>query len=593
VVVVAVALAVWTMRDGGPDTGPSLDTQDSRGRVAATRVPAATSKSGKTMIAVLPFQNLGDPGDEYFADGMTEEITSRLAAVRDLGVISRTSAMQYKGTNKSLQEIGEELGVDYVLEGTVRWSKSGEADRVRITPQLITVADDTHLWSDRYDRTLEDIFAVQSEIAQNIVRELGVSLVEGEQAQIEERPTDDMQAYQAYLRGVDMWRSTQYLERELETMIEVFDEAVRLDPEFTDALQYLTRVHSAMAHFGYDRSEQRMALAKGYAQRTLEVAPESYLGHLALGTYYYWCRKDYEHALEELDRAAELHPALPDVISTRAYVKRRLGLFREAIADMERVIELDPRDHNIAQETGDTYMCLRDFGTAGTYFRRAIELAPNNALVYWYSMVLGIVQGDLTSSRKAFERMPDHEVLTPETRLWIEYLERDIDNVRRTESTMGDGAITAPTIYTPYPALRARLSFALGNAEAARSAFAVVRDHLRRAIEERPRDARLYAELCVAEAGLGNRADADAARARCLEVADPDVYGDPAYYEKFFTADVLLGNHDEALDRLDALLSRPSELFHPGYFTLEPVCDPLRDDPRFGEILARHDGERF
>jgi hypothetical protein len=148
-------------------------------------------------------------------------------------------------------------------------------------------------------------------------------------------------------------------------------------------------------------------------------------------------------------------------------------------------------------------------------------------------------------------------------------------------------------VYTPFRALEARLQWVAGNEDAANAGFEWTRDHLREALTERPRDARLYAELCAVEAGLGNREASDAARERCLEVADPDVYGDPAYYMKFFTASVLLGDNDNAFEQLDALLSRPSENYHPGFFKIEPVCDPLRDDPRFQAIIARHEGETF
>ena len=166
--------------------------------------PTLVDDSGEPMIAVLPFENLGPPEDEYFADGMTEEITSRLAMVSGLGVISRTSAMQYKENRPALKQIGEELGVDYVLEGTVRWAKSPEGPgRVRITPQLIRVADDRHLWADNIEKELEDIFAVQAEIAQRVVQELGVTLLGREQEALDQRPTENPAAYQAYLRGID------------------------------------------------------------------------------------------------------------------------------------------------------------------------------------------------------------------------------------------------------------------------------------------------------------------------------------------------------------------------------------------------------
>ncbi|MEJ2722590.1 MAG: protein kinase, partial [bacterium] len=201
--------------------------------------------SGKRMLVVLPFENLGPPDVEYFTDGITEEITSRLAALTGLGVISRTSAFQYKGAHKSIKQIGEELNVDYVLEGTVRWDSPNEGgSRVRVTPQLIRVTDDTHLWSARYDRVLEDIFAVQSEIAAHVIEELNVTLLEPEREGLAARPTDNMEAYQAYLRGRDYIGRAGYSRRIWRLAIEMFERAVELDSNFALAYADLANAHS-------------------------------------------------------------------------------------------------------------------------------------------------------------------------------------------------------------------------------------------------------------------------------------------------------------------------------------------------------------
>jgi len=201
-------------------------------------------------IVVLPFENLGSPDDEYFAEGITEEITSRLAAVSGLQVISRTSAMYYKGRQVPLRQIGDELDVAYVLEGTIRWDRSGEGyGRVRITPQLIKVVDDSHLWSERYDRVLEDIFTVQSDIAEQVISQLQATILEPERRAIEARPTENMDAYQAYLSGLSL--ATAGWEPEaFRAAVAMFERAVALDPEFALAYVMLSETHSDVYHFG-------------------------------------------------------------------------------------------------------------------------------------------------------------------------------------------------------------------------------------------------------------------------------------------------------------------------------------------------------
>jgi TolB-like protein len=195
-----------------------------------------TPEPRRNMLVVLPFENLGPPEDEYFADGMTEEITSRLAALHGLGVISRSSSIQYKKTDKTIRKIGEELGVDYVLEGTVRWDRGPEGmGRVRVTPQLIRVSDDIHFWSERYDREIEDIFMVQSEIAEQIIKQLDLTVLEPEREALLARPTDNIEAYDYYLRGLELWRKGWYSAdpQELEQAIQTLEKATKLDPDLT------------------------------------------------------------------------------------------------------------------------------------------------------------------------------------------------------------------------------------------------------------------------------------------------------------------------------------------------------------------------
>jgi len=254
----------------------------------------------KKMLAILPFENLGPVEDEYFADGMTEELTSRLSALHGLGVISRTSAKQYKDSAKTTRQIGEELGVDYVLEGTVRWERSAEGNgRVRVTPQLIRVSDDTHLWSDSYNRALEDIFTVQSEIAEQVAKQLDIVVLEPERKALYAKPTDNLEAYDLLLRAKEHFGlgMINRITGELNQAVELLKKAIELDPDFTFAFIGLAHIHAQAYHSGIDRTEERKAKARDAVDKVLELEPDLPEAQLALGQYYYYVIQDFERTI--------------------------------------------------------------------------------------------------------------------------------------------------------------------------------------------------------------------------------------------------------------------------------------------------------
>ncbi|NIP43532.1 MAG: protein kinase [candidate division Zixibacteria bacterium] len=294
------------------------------------------------MIAVLPFDNLGLPEDEYFADGMTEEITSRLARVKGLGVISRTSAIKYKNSDKQLREIGKELGVAYILEGTVRWSKEEEHSRVRITPQLIRVSDDRHLWANNYERELMDIFEVQADIAIRIVENLGVELLEKDSLTLSTRPTENAEAYKFYLRGADLLKRMEFRQHLLMEAINMFDSAVNLDPGFARAYVYRSMAHTVCYINMFGNIFKHADQALQAAEKALALEPDLAYAHLALGHYYNFIRRDYTRAMEEFLKARPEHPNDPYLFMGIGLVQMRRGEFDEAIGNFQRAAELDP-----------------------------------------------------------------------------------------------------------------------------------------------------------------------------------------------------------------------------------------------------------
>jgi len=300
-------------------------------------------------LVVLPFENLGPPEDAYFAAGMTEEITNRLARVSGLGVISRTSAVQYDRTGKTIRQIGSDLGVGFVLAGSVRWERRAEGPgRVRISPQLIRVTDDTHLWASSYDRVLDDIFAVQSEIAEAVVGRLGVALLPAEQRAIAARPTKSLKAHQAYLRGLEYFWDPDLAKESHELAIRMFERAVGHDPAFVAAHSLLSETHSSLYWFGYDRSPECLEAAREAALRALDLDPDSPEGHRALGTYHYYGHRDYRQAIEEFRLAAKRLPNDTLIAAYIGVVRRRQGSFHEGIAGLEKALGLDPRNALLA-----------------------------------------------------------------------------------------------------------------------------------------------------------------------------------------------------------------------------------------------------
>src|SRR2546422_512457 len=276
-------------------------------------------------ILVLPFQNLGAAQDQYFADGVTEEITSRLGQISRLGVISRTTALHYKNTSLPLTTVASELGVQYVLEGSVRWERGlGGASRVRVTPQLIRVSDDTHLWTDRYDAVLADIFQVQGEIASKVARALGVTLGAGERKAVAVPGTANLEAYDQFLRG------NSYFDRpqdpgNLRLAIQAYERAVALDSNYALAYCGLANAHLLVYFWNIDWTERRLALAKGAVDRALALEPDLPPAHVALAQYYYWGLRAYDQALAELGIARKALPNDPSVVEKSMSIHRRQG----------------------------------------------------------------------------------------------------------------------------------------------------------------------------------------------------------------------------------------------------------------------------
>src|ERR1700720_3519279 len=330
-------------------------------------------------VAVLPFENLSEEKENaFFADGVQDEILTDLAKIADLKVISRTSVMQYKnGISRNLREIGEQLGVAHVLEGSVQ--RTG--GRVRVSAQLIDARTDAHLWAEHYDRPLDDVFAIQSEVAQAIADQLNAKLSPAEKAAIKQRPTGDLVAYDLYLRAEALRAATSFNARLKENLLEatrLLEQAIARDPTFFLAYCRLAEAHDLIYFFGSDHTPARLALASTAIQTALRLRPGSGEAHLTLAAHLYRGYGDYEHALDELTLAQRALPNDPLVFELTGFIARRQGRWEESTTDFERALELDPRNLFFLQQLSFNNEFQRRYRDLASVLDRALKLIPSD-----------------------------------------------------------------------------------------------------------------------------------------------------------------------------------------------------------------------
>jgi pentatricopeptide repeat protein len=546
-------------------------------------------------IVVLPFENLGPSEDEYFADGLTSEIINRLAVVSGLEVISRTSAMRYKNSDSTIPQIGEELEVDYALEGEVRWEREPEGHgRVRITSQLIRVATDSNVWSERYDQVLEDIFTVQSEIAGQVIAELQVSLFEPEQRAIEARPTDNMEAYQAYLLGAQ-YRWASLSNRHLLLTVEMMERAVRLDPDFALAHAMLSEAHSRLYHMRYDFTSERLEMARASAERAMDLQPGIPEGHRALGAYYYYGFRDYDRALEQCAIAAETLSNDADLWNTIFAVYRRQGRWDEALEALEQWQRVDPQRYLAAVEAAITYSAMRDFDRTEQEMNRAISIAPDRAEAYWESGAWNYLRWDGSTQRARELLASAPSLASPEIEyisLMLDLYDRKPDVVLARLEDLSVDVFDLQLWYAPRHLLECMCLSDMGERQRALAACSSAIEFMEGEIQARPHDYRVYSALGHAFALLGRSEEAVRAGQRAVELMGPSKDALDGPFQEIELAKIYtrVGQSHKALDLIEKLLSIPCD-FSVGLLRLDPVWDPLRDHPRFQALLEKYEVE--
>ena len=539
--------------------------------------------AGKS-IAVLPFENLSrDPDNAYFADGIQDEILTRLAKIADLKVISRTSTHRYRSSPEDLPKIALQLGVAHILEGSVQ--KSGE--QVRVTVQLIRAATDSHLWAETYDRKLTDIFAVESEVAEKIARSLRAQLTGAEQQAVTAQPTENPEAYEAYLRGLALWNSLTTAPQMMEKNVLYLDRAVQLDPNFGLAWASLAVAHTFI-YAEYERTPQRLAQAKAALDTALQLDPESGETQFALGMYRYRGLGDYDGALSAFQKARKRAANRVEAIEFSAYVKRRQGKWDDALALHSESLQLDPRNPILLSESALTHRAMRRFKEALELVNRALEIEPTSSNLLVQKAEIYLAQGDLTSAAQLIERLPvdgqDATVFGARIRLWMFEGKYD-DAIDALRKVLAAPENLAKAFVPSYRAWLGIVESLVGHADNARIDLTRAHEQLAALRGEGDKGPQIARDLILTSGFLHDKASVEREASEIQKEIQNDAMDGPGFEEALAVARAQLGEKDAAIESLKHLLQTYGETsLTPDLLRLDPMWNPLRSEPRFQKL---------
>ena len=544
-------------------------------------------------LAVLPFESLGtDPENALFAVGVQDEIRYDLAKVADLKVISRDSVMQYKpGVKRNLREIADALGVANVVEGSVQRS----ADRVRVNAQLTNARTGTRLWRQRYEGALDDEFAIQSKIAKAVVDQLGAKFSSTEKEAVEEKPTDQQQAYDRYVRAGVLLEGTGLDARSADLRyqaVHLLELAVAQDSKFLLAYCRLGLAHEGLYFNGYDHTPLRLTRATEAVEAALRLRPDRGEPHLAAGLLYYYCHRDYDRARSELEIAGRLLPNEPLVFATLGWIDRRQGRWADHLRNVNRALELDPRNVFILHQVAGTYQVLRRYNNLVATFDRALAVAPNDPVA---RVARGLADLDSNATlqpgqvavQQVLANDPSDGVKIVDRWFNIALCARDENDTRHALSAMLQEGITwGANVRTPRSfceGLAARMS---GDNQAAMKAFADAREEMETVLQKQPDYAEAMSVLGMIDAGLGRKEDAIREGRRAVELlpVTKDVMTGPELVRNLALIYAWTGEKNLALDQVASALQGPGPITY-GQLRLSPWWDALRGDPRFDKLV--------
>jgi TolB-like protein/Flp pilus assembly protein TadD len=554
--------------------------------------PRASGRSVEKSIAVMPFQSLSDEKENaYFADGIQDDILTNLAKIGDLKVISRMSAMSYRGDAvRNAREIGKALGVATLLEGSVR----RVGNRVRVNVQLINANNDEHIWAEDYDRDLTDVFAIQTDLAQKIASALQAKLSPNEKARLDQRPTQNPDAYLLFIQAHD-YASQRDLFRDTSLKAEqLYEQAIKLDSNFALAFAGLSIVQSWIYH-SFDPTPGRREKARRNADEALRLQSDIPEGHLALGFSYYYGDRDYDRALAEFDIARRGLPNESEAYLAIGAIQRRQGKWAESTANLEKAATLDPKNADVLKNLCFSYMAQRDFETADKTLDRMIAASPQS---FEARALKGFVaaqwKGDLSVAEKVFSSIPpetDPDGLITMARAWLLIFQRKLpEALQIVQQFRGETLFNTTTARCPKAFLEGEIYRLQGDEAKARTALEHARVVSEQLLREAPDDPGRHGQHGLILAALGQKQEAIAEGKRAVELLpeSQDALDGPRGTAALAQIYAWTGEFDEAFRLLDHLLAIPAHGLTVPLLKLDPAWDPLRKDPRFQDLLAKY-----
>ena len=541
----------------------------------------------------MPFDNLSDnKQNAYFAIGVQDEITSDLARIVDLKVISRTSANLYKSGNpRNSREIGRELGVAHLLEGSVQ--RIG--NRLRVNAQLIDTRTDTHSWAQTYDRDVADLFAVQSDIAQAIVGQLRAKISPAEKRAIEQRPTADLTAFDLYTRANNLLLTVSFGANTKENLLQAVDllnEAVVHDPSFFHAYCQIALAHGLLHFYGYDHTSARLALVEAALGAASRLRPDAGETHLARARNLYWGYLDYSGALTELEIARKSLPNESQIFELTGYIQRRQGRWEESIKSLERALELDPRNLDTLQQLALSYGDLARYAEEKSVLDRALAIQPNDAATKATHAIVDLDwKADTRPLHRTIDeiRVKDPAALQSVADSWLicALAERDPAAAASALSESGENALGDGPIQFSRAFLEGVIARMMKDDRKAQSAFAVARADQEKIVQAQPNYGPPLVLLGLIDAALGRRDEALREGRRAVELlpVEKDAVNGRITIAYFAMIAAWVGDNATACEQLTGAIRYTSSLTY-GQLKLMPWWDPLRGDPCFEQIVA-------
>jgi DNA-binding SARP family transcriptional activator/TolB-like protein len=558
------------------------------------KTPAAAAIAADTIptLAVLPFENLGKSDDAYFADGMSEEISSRLGRLSGLKLIGRQSVKLYATTSKTPAQIGKELGVSYLLTGTVRWDRSRAGhDLVKVSPSLIRVIDGAQMWSEPYQSEVTGVFEIQGKVAERVAQALKLRLTEGQHETLKSRPTNNLEAYDYYLRGNALEAGT-WNPAEIYRAVALYQNAVALDPGFAKAYASLASAHLNVYWFRGDVSPRRLELAKAAIDRALALEPKLPAAYTALAEYYYRGKLDYPRALDAIAATQRFAPYDAAALYVKALVERRQNRWSEAISNLKRASALDPRNTSFLAALGEMQMLTRNYDDAQRTSARLHAIEPEKWLGYYFLARIALLRsGDVKTALSVLDdaqkQIGAEELgagLTAQEfrSIWPAVLNPEFARYMRVVAEPAEEGERLG-----YFVSKVQLAVYERNAPVMRQFADSIMLDGPRFLRGNFFDGEKHAELSLAYAARGDKASTleEGRRAMAIMPFQKDAQRWAENLQLIAQADVLVGANDEAFEALRQLLSMPSDV-SPAWLRVDPWFEPLRQDPRFKQLVS-------